>query len=337
MKSIKTVFLVMALLGNIALAGPSYENWAIANGLTPGVNDAPEDNPDHSGGSLLDNLAEFGMGGNPLDADDEGFAPNVGIVESSGINWMVYVYPKLSDPDSGLDYYLEITEDLLLPGSWTNAGYSVIGEGVINTEFNAVTNVMPADSVSKFIRLAMSLYKFAEIRTINGTPRFYINGRPIVPMAYKSLGSVNRADYWEDSLETIALARDANLHLYEIRVQLNTLGLPTRLFRGSAIPWHIHDDDIDDIIAIDPDARFIIDLGLTPDPTYRSHNQMSASNPYPAETDYSGMIWDYKISTGEVVPHDRKSLAGCGTECRQCDRALGGQVWRPHRNVLASI
>lgn len=314
------LLLIAALAGNTALSGSragdfpadapdavggllsAYERWTIAKGLTPGVNDAPTDNPDAAGGSRLDNLAEFGLGGDPLDAADEGLAP---IAYMAGTN-MVYVYPRLSDPDSGLDYYLE-TKENLLSQPWTNSDCTVAGEGVFNAAFNAVTNFIPADFDTKFVRLALSPYKRAEIRPVNGTPRLYIDGRRTVPMAYKSLGSVNRADYWADSQETIALVRDAGLHLYEIRVQLHTLGLPTRLFRGSAIPWNMHDDDIDDIIAIDPDARFIIDLGLTPEASYRSHNQMSFSNPYPSQTDYSGMVWDYKISTGEIVPHDRQS------------------------------
>ena len=134
----------------------SYEMWTNAKGLIPGLNDAPTDNPDAAGGSLLNNLAEFGLGGDPLDAADEGFVPTFRVVESLGTNWMAYVYPKLLDPDSGLDYYLELTDDLMLSGSWTNAGYSVTGEGEINTAFNAVTNTMPAASASMFVRLVIS-------------------------------------------------------------------------------------------------------------------------------------------------------------------------------------
>jgi hypothetical protein len=145
----------------------------------------------------------------------------------------------------------------------------------------------------------------AEVRTVNGTPRLYIDGEAVVPMAYKTLGKSKGTNYWNSCLETMALARDAGLHIYQLRVQLNLLGLPTRLLRGQTI--NFDNSEFDEIIAINPDARFIVDLGLTPDPYYRTHNQISQSNPTPAEEDYSGMVWNYNISTGQIEPHTRPS------------------------------
>jgi hypothetical protein len=145
----------------------------------------------------------------------------------------------------------------------------------------------------------------AEVSTVNGTPRLYIDGNAVVPMAYKTLGKSKGTNYWNSCLETMAMARDAGLHIYQLRVQLNTLGLPTRLLRGQTITYD--DSEFEDILAVDPDARFIVDLGLTPDPYYRTHNQISESNPYPTTEDYSGMVWNYNISTGQIEPHTRQS------------------------------
>jgi len=145
----------------------------------------------------------------------------------------------------------------------------------------------------------------ARVRNEGGTPRLFIDGKATVPMAYKTLGKSPGTNYWNSCLETMAMARDAGLHIYQIQVQLNRLGLPTKLLRGNTVVFD--DSEMNDIIGVDSNACFIIDLGLTPDPYYRSHNQISADNPYPSGEDYSQMVWDYKISTGEVVPHDRQS------------------------------
>ncbi|MCF7816411.1 MAG: DUF1080 domain-containing protein [Kiritimatiellales bacterium] len=145
----------------------------------------------------------------------------------------------------------------------------------------------------------------AEVRTINGMPRLCINGKPTVPMAYKTLGKSPGTNYWNSCLETMGLARDAGLHIYQVQVQLNRLGLPRKLLRSETIVYD--DSEINDIINVDSNAYFIIDLGLTPDPYYRSHNQMSETNKYPSANDYSQMVWDYNISGGTNQVHDRQS------------------------------
>lgn len=136
-------------------SGPSaYEQWTIDKGLTPGVNNAPMDNPDGIGGSLLNNLYEFGLGGDPLDAGDEGLAPSHDVVNVGGTNWFSYVYPKLSDANSGLVYYLELTENLGAP-AWANAGYFLAGTGTFSPGFDAVTNAVPTEADTTFVRLVI--------------------------------------------------------------------------------------------------------------------------------------------------------------------------------------
>ena len=54
---------MMAMLPSASLS--AYESWALepAQGLTAGVNDGPDDDPDHDG---IVNLMEFVLGGNPM-------------------------------------------------------------------------------------------------------------------------------------------------------------------------------------------------------------------------------------------------------------------------------
>ena len=59
----------------LAIVSPAttFQTWADSNGLAAGVNDAPGDDPDNAhGGGGLNNLGEFGLGGDPLDGNDDG-------------------------------------------------------------------------------------------------------------------------------------------------------------------------------------------------------------------------------------------------------------------------
>ena len=125
------------------------EDWAIGHGLTGADAEAGAD----SDGDGLSNLYEYGLGGDPTNSADTGISPTYGLVENAGTNWMAYVYPKQSDANSGLIYYLELTADLV-DGPWVNSGYSVVGTGTINSEFDAVTNWISTDvEDQKFIHL----------------------------------------------------------------------------------------------------------------------------------------------------------------------------------------
>jgi len=125
--------------------------WAESFGLT-GAAAAPAADPDGDG---LDNLYEFGLGGDPADPLDRAIAPSFSVVEEGGTTGMDYVYPKRSDPNSGLTYHLELNDDLIY-GNWTNSGYVVTGTGSINSDFGAVTNrVSTSGEESRFIRLSV--------------------------------------------------------------------------------------------------------------------------------------------------------------------------------------
>ena len=123
-----------------------YAGWAGGWGVDIGA----ETNDYDADG--LSNLYEFGLGGDPTNALDQGTAPTFGIADVGGINWFSYVYPQLSDLDSGLAYSLELNTDLVL-GTWTNAGYIVTGTNVTGNALDFVTNVTDTTDNEKFIRL----------------------------------------------------------------------------------------------------------------------------------------------------------------------------------------
>jgi len=125
-----------------------FSDWAAGHGL--GGSDAAATN-DYDGDGL-DNLYEYGLGGDPADPASRGVLPIFGMGEG-GTNGLRYIYPKRSDPGSGISYHLELTDDLV-SGVWTNAGYETIGTGTINSGFDAVTNRIPTDMLGeRFIRL----------------------------------------------------------------------------------------------------------------------------------------------------------------------------------------
>ena len=61
------------------------------------------------------------------------------------------IYQRLTSASSGVDYYLELNQNLVV-GSWTNDGYSVT-YGDASGEFQDVTNTIPVDVDAKFIQL----------------------------------------------------------------------------------------------------------------------------------------------------------------------------------------
>ena len=117
----------------------------------PGIGSATNwnDNPD---GDNLENLAEYALGGDPL-VPDTGNPSTFRMLETSGSNVLEYVYAKRNDAEQrGLAYSLGSTPDLV-SGAWSNANAEVVGTGVLDAEFDTVTNRIPADGEAGFIRL----------------------------------------------------------------------------------------------------------------------------------------------------------------------------------------
>lgn len=119
-----------------------YADWAGGWGVPIG---AETEDYDKDG---VSNIYEYGLGGDPTNPSDLG-VPSIFSV-SGGV--ATYIHPRLSDPNSGLSYSLELSTDLVV-GSWTNAGYSVSGTNVTGGDLNYVTNVTDTAEAEKFIRL----------------------------------------------------------------------------------------------------------------------------------------------------------------------------------------
>jgi hypothetical protein len=116
-----------------------YEAWATEYGVGAGSADDDSDG--------INNLYEYGTGGNPTNGQDNGMLP---VFTKSGSGFL-YVHPKRSD-DANLIYTVEVTTDLS-SGTWTNTGYAVMGTNVTGREIDFVTNDVETAESKKFIRL----------------------------------------------------------------------------------------------------------------------------------------------------------------------------------------
>lgn len=122
-----------------------YEVWAAT--WLPAVIGAESSDYDADG---LNNLYEYGLGGDPTNALDQGTSPVFDVVDSG--SELIYVHPQLSNPLSGLNYYLRLNTDLVA-GSWVNTGYTVTGTNIVAGDLDFVTNVTDTIGSQKFIRL----------------------------------------------------------------------------------------------------------------------------------------------------------------------------------------
>ena len=134
----------------IETTASGYSLWAIRYQLLNGPNG--DDDSDH-----LVNLYEYGVGGNPTNGLDTGYAPLYGLKQDGGSNWFYYVHPQVSAPNSGIKYYLQLTDGLATP-NWTNGGYEIKGTNVngFAPGLDAVTNCVPMEGRGqRFIRLVI--------------------------------------------------------------------------------------------------------------------------------------------------------------------------------------
>ena len=121
-----------------------YAAWADAWGTDIG---AATDDYDGDG---LPNLYEYGIGGDPLNQLDLG--PGMVLAGAGTSGMLSFVYPRVSDLYSGIDYVFEANTNLVL-GSWTNVNYSAGGTNVTGGALNYVTNQIPAVAPQQYIRL----------------------------------------------------------------------------------------------------------------------------------------------------------------------------------------
>ncbi len=144
----------ISVTSSVAHPEDLYNAWALSEGLTTN-NNAYAQNPD---GDELDNLAEYGLGGQPTNAVNQGIASTYGTMEEGGTNWMTYIHAMRSDYSlRGLDYHLETSTDLVA-ADWTNANYEVVGTDVTGGDFDYVTNRVSTDVENEqFLRVGIEL------------------------------------------------------------------------------------------------------------------------------------------------------------------------------------
>lgn len=110
------------------------------------------DNPDSD---QLNNLSEYALGCDPtIGAKDPRlfFQP----LEKDGTNYLEYVYVERSDAKKrGLTYQLQQTSGLI-DGTWSTNGFIHAGTGVLDGQFNWVTNRVKATNINLFIRLRIA-------------------------------------------------------------------------------------------------------------------------------------------------------------------------------------
>jgi hypothetical protein len=120
-----------------------YETWVVAHGGEAIIGAMTND---YDGDGEV-NLMEYALGGNPTSAFDVGEKP---ALLNAGGTW-VYIHPQRSDDDS-LIYTVETTTNLV-SGTWTNAGYSVLGTNQTGATLDYVINAVPVENAQMYIRL----------------------------------------------------------------------------------------------------------------------------------------------------------------------------------------
>jgi hypothetical protein len=95
----------------------------------------------------LNNLYEYGLGGDPTNRLNMGSLP---MLSKAGSQFL-YVHPQRSD-DNSLIYTVETTDNLI-SGTWTNLGYTVVGTNITGGSLNFVTNDIDTVRNKNFIRL----------------------------------------------------------------------------------------------------------------------------------------------------------------------------------------
>lgn len=127
-------------IGPAAMAGTGLANFQADYGLT-GMGDDDD-------GDGMANLVEYAFGGHPL---QQGASRGTHAFKKG--NRIEYVYPRRTDPNSGVRYRLSVSDSLTAP-NWSESGVEV-AVGPSECGFESVTNSIALDGNQKFIRLAI--------------------------------------------------------------------------------------------------------------------------------------------------------------------------------------
>ncbi|VGO20835.1 carbohydrate binding domain-containing protein [Pontiella sulfatireligans] len=133
---------IPAPVANLTFHDSLYSAWAHGYGLVLGT-----EGDDDLDGEV--NLAEFALGGNPVDPADRGMKPEF----LAGAGGFSYVHPVLAKRNPGLIYTIETTDNLA-SNVWNTVGYTVSGTSDLGGDFNVVSNWIPIGvETQKFFRL----------------------------------------------------------------------------------------------------------------------------------------------------------------------------------------
>lgn len=124
----------------------SFNLWTGKYGLE-GDDAADEADPDMDG---INNLYEYGLNGDPTNAANRG---QVEMGASNDGSTFIYIYPRRTAANSGIDYSLATSTDLVFDAAWTNNDTIIEGIGPELDGFEAVTNSTATDLGAKFIQL----------------------------------------------------------------------------------------------------------------------------------------------------------------------------------------
>jgi hypothetical protein len=124
----------------------SFDLWTEAYGLS-GDDAQSGSDPDSDN---VNNLYEYGLNGDPTNAANRGQL-EFGATED-GMDF-IYIYPRRTAANSGIDYSLATSENLVYDNAWTNNDTVVDGVGPDEAGFEAVTNSTATDVEVKFIQL----------------------------------------------------------------------------------------------------------------------------------------------------------------------------------------
>jgi hypothetical protein len=178
-----------------------YAGWAGEWGIEIGSETNDYD------GDGLSNFAEYGQGGDPTDQLDQGTLP-VFDVDSSR-NLFSCIHPQLSDPDSGLSYFVELNRDLV-DGIWTPFGCAVTGTNRTGGALDFVTNVTDMAEDEKFMRL-----NIVEAGSADELRALILKGRPLPLTDLDVVEVVDVADFGavaDDGLDDRAAVAAAVAH-----------------------------------------------------------------------------------------------------------------------------
>lgn len=124
-----------------------YETWAGSFGLTNSPNADADFDYDLDG---LDNLAEYGLGGNPTSNDAAAILPGSAVVNDAGTDWFYHIHNERTD-DPSLTFTVQAISNLI-SGTWSTNGVEYVDETGESGGFKTVTNRTDVGS-EEFIRL----------------------------------------------------------------------------------------------------------------------------------------------------------------------------------------